>query len=192
MQAVQAAHAALEFAVRHPVTVSSWSHGEGSLLLLAASDELALLRLLTGADRDGCRSAPFREPDLGDALTAVAVYGASRLCARYPLALPGGGEKMTPEQEVKQLRAALSGAVDEIDVLKAQVAGDFPAALYWLGKAHRQRSVLDVLNRKLLSLHFALRLMNQLREPLTAAEWKEAREANPLRDRVDEKVPEPA
>ena len=47
----------------------------------------------------------------------------------------------------------------------------------------------------MLSLHFALRLMNRLREPVTAAEWKQAREAvvdEALRKRIDEKAPEAA
>jgi hypothetical protein len=46
-----------------------------------------------------------------------------------------------------------------------------------------------------LSLHFALRLMNRLREPVTAAEWKQAREAiadEALRERVDATVPKVA
>ena len=47
----------------------------------------------------------------------------------------------------------------------------------------------------MLSLHVALRLMNRLREPVTAAEWKQAREAitdEALRERVDGKAPEAA
>jgi hypothetical protein len=103
---------------------------------------------------------------------------------------------MTSEEEIVKLRMALAEAVDEIDVLKARLDGDIPRALHWLqGKAERQRHALDGLNRKVLSLHFALRLMNRLREPVTAAEWKQAREAvadKALRKRVDEKPPEAA
>ena len=103
---------------------------------------------------------------------------------------------MTSEEEIVKLRMALAEAVDEIDVLKARLDGDIPRALHWLqGKAERQRLALDGLNRRVLSLHFALRLMNRLREPVTAAEWNEAREAvadEALRKRVDEKAPETA
>jgi len=99
---------------------------------------------------------------------------------------------MTHDERTRLLRAALDDAVTENVTLKARAAGDIPAALACLqGKVARQRVALDILNRKLLSLHVALRLMNQIREPVTAAEWKEAREAHPLRGRVDEKVPEP-
>ena len=62
---------------------------------------------------------------------------------------------MTPEQEIKQLRAALAEAAGDIVTLKAQVAGDIPGG--------------------------------RLEVPES-----EAREAHPLRDRLDEKVPEPA
>jgi hypothetical protein len=90
-QAVQGAHAALEFAVRHPDLVSVWARGGGSLLFLAAADELALCWLLADAERNGYQAVPFCEPDLGNALTAVAVHGARRLCSRFPLVM-GGGE----------------------------------------------------------------------------------------------------
>jgi hypothetical protein len=91
-QAVQAAHAALEFSVRHPATAAAWADAGGSLLVLAARDELALYWLLDTAGRGGHPTAAFREPDRGGALTAVAVHEARRLCARYPLALPEGGD----------------------------------------------------------------------------------------------------
>ena len=84
----------------------------------------------------------------------------------------------------------------EPDLGKARLDGDIPRALHWLqGKAERQRHALDGLNRRVLSLHFALRLMNRLREPVTPAEWKQAREAvanEALRKRIDEKAPEAA
>ena len=93
VQAVQGAHAALEFSVRHPDLVSAWARDGGPLLLLAAADELALCWLLADAERDGHPAVPFCEPDLGNAMTAIAVYGASRLCSRYPLAMRGGDNR---------------------------------------------------------------------------------------------------
>ena len=57
-------------------------------MLVAAEDELALGRVLIDARRAGLRVAPFYEPDLGGALTAVAIEPAGhRLAARLPLAL---------------------------------------------------------------------------------------------------------
>ena len=103
---------------------------------------------------------------------------------------------MTSEEEIVKLRVALAEAVNEIDVLKATLDGDIPRALNWLqGKTERQRRALDGLNRKVLSLHLALRLMNRLREPVTAVEWQEARRAvadEALRERIDQNAPEAA
>jgi hypothetical protein len=59
-------------------------------VLLAAEDELALGRILADAAGTGLRVAPFHEPDLGGALTAVAIEPAGfRLVARLPLTLAG-------------------------------------------------------------------------------------------------------
>lgn len=84
VQGVQAAHAALAFSVTHPQLTAAWSSG-GTLLLLAAPDELALCWLLADAERDGFPASGFYEPDLGGELTAVAIHGAGKLCSRYPL-----------------------------------------------------------------------------------------------------------
>jgi len=103
---------------------------------------------------------------------------------------------MTSEEEIVKLRTALAEAAGEIDALKAGLDEDIPRALRWLqSKAERQRQALDGLNRTVLSLHFALRLTNRLREPVTAAEWKQAREAiadEALRGRVDAAAPKVA
>ena len=60
------------------------------VVLLAASDELSLSWLCADAVTAGLRVASFREPDLGGALTAVALEPAGRrLVAGLPLALAG-------------------------------------------------------------------------------------------------------
>jgi hypothetical protein len=59
-------------------------------VLLAASDELSLTWLRADALAAGLRVVSFREPDLGGALTAVALEPAGcRLVAGLPLALAG-------------------------------------------------------------------------------------------------------
>jgi hypothetical protein len=89
-QAVQAAHAALAFAVRHPGIAASWDREGGSLLFLCARDETALRWLLDDAGQARKPAVPFREPDLGNALTVVAVWDGARLCRKYPIALRSG------------------------------------------------------------------------------------------------------
>lgn len=94
VQAVQAAHAALAFAVRHPDTITSWDHRNGSLLLLAASSELELHRLL--AVTGSLPAAAFREPDLDGQVTAIAIHDAARLCSKLPLAFSEQYPRMSP------------------------------------------------------------------------------------------------
>jgi hypothetical protein len=58
------------------------------VVVLAASDELSLSWLRADAVTAGLRVATFHEPDLGDALTAIALEPtARRLVAGLPLAL---------------------------------------------------------------------------------------------------------
>jgi hypothetical protein len=64
-------------------------------------DELALGWLYSDAATAGLRAASFHEPDLGGALTAVALEPAARyLVRRLPTAMPraptsSGGEEVT-------------------------------------------------------------------------------------------------
>jgi hypothetical protein len=85
-QACQAAHAAVEFALTFPDIANT----APVVVLLAASDELSLSWLRADAVTAGLRITSFHEPDLGDALTAIALEPAGRrLVAGLPLALAG-------------------------------------------------------------------------------------------------------
>lgn len=90
VQAVQSAHAALDFAVAHPAVTAGWHTASNTLVLLAAPDEVALDRLAVDAAAAGCPVSEFREPDLAGQLTAVALGpDACRLVRRLPLTLRG-------------------------------------------------------------------------------------------------------
>lgn len=81
-QAVQAAHAAIEYAVAYP------DHLSDTLALLAVEDEPALWQLEQRAKDGGYCVVAFREPDLSFAMTALALEpGGRRLVRRVPLAL---------------------------------------------------------------------------------------------------------
>jgi hypothetical protein len=88
------------------------------------------------------------------------------------------------------LDAKLSEVIAERDALRAQLEGDLPAATKWLQrKVWRQAKALDGLNRRVVTQRFALRTLDGLGRSLTAAEYREARDAvaNPqLRERIDE------
>ncbi len=89
-RAVQAVHAARAFADQHPELEREWFATSNTLALLEVDDEPALERLSESAAAKGVAAAGFREPDLGDSLTAIAIAPAGKkLCQGLRLALGG-------------------------------------------------------------------------------------------------------
>lgn len=86
------------------------------------------------------------------------------------------------------LRSELVELTAERDALRAQLAGDLPAATRWLQrKVWRQAAELDKLNRRVVSQRFVLRTLDELGRSLTAEEYRAARDAVTnvqLRDRI--------
>jgi hypothetical protein len=87
------------------------------------------------------------------------------------------------------LRHDLLELAAERDALRAQLAGDIPAATRWLQrKVWRQAAELDRLNRRITSQRFVLRTLAELGRTLTADEYGAARDAlanGQLKDRID-------
>jgi hypothetical protein len=85
-------------------------------------------------------------------------------------------------------RADFVELLAERDALRAQLAGDLPAATRWLQrKVWRQAAELDRLNRRVTSQRFVLRTLEQLGRSLTTEEYRAARDAVSnceLRDRI--------
>jgi len=67
------AHAALDFAIAFPALTADWHASSNTLVVLAARDELALSWLGQDVEAAGLAIAKVHEPDLGGALTAIAV-----------------------------------------------------------------------------------------------------------------------
>lgn len=89
-QAVQGIHAAQTFASTHPATFDDWYKSSNTLAFLVVSNEYELVRLLSLAEDRGIRSACFREPDIDNQMTAIALEPSTRarkLCAGLALAL---------------------------------------------------------------------------------------------------------
>lgn len=89
-QIAQSCHAAFQFAHDHRDAFDNWLDISNYLVILSASNEASLTSLLRRADMHGIRSSKFKEPDLGDSLTAVALEPGDktkRLCRSFPLAL---------------------------------------------------------------------------------------------------------
>jgi len=79
-----------QFQVDFPEVAKFWYEQSNYLALLAAPDEEALTQLLERASWRGIPAVGFREPDLDNALTAVALAPAGKgLVRRLPLALAG-------------------------------------------------------------------------------------------------------
>lgn len=92
LQAAQLVHAATEFMSEYPEMAAAWRRDSNCVALLAVPDE-ASLKALAGRARIRAVTSEFREPDLGNSLTAVAVSptaGGRRVCGGLPLAFRDG------------------------------------------------------------------------------------------------------
>lgn len=89
-QAVQAAHAAIEFQHEHPEIAKDWNTNSKYLIFLSVENEEALYRLLRKIQIKEIKYTIFTEPDIGDQLTAIAIeptYESWKLTSNLPLAL---------------------------------------------------------------------------------------------------------
>jgi len=83
-------HASHVFAIEHPEAFKEWYHKSNYLAFLAAKSEHQLLALIQKAEMHGIRYSLFREPDLGNQITAICLESSEasrRLCGNLPLAL---------------------------------------------------------------------------------------------------------
>lgn len=87
-QAAQLLHAFRAFVAEHPEIELAWFRGSNTITLKSVADERELRDLATEAFAAGVKHASFREPDLGNALTAVTLEPrGAPLVRRLPLAL---------------------------------------------------------------------------------------------------------
>lgn len=89
--AAQACHAMRQWTAEHPELDRRWFEESNTLVLLEVPDESALEALWARAREAQVPSARFKEPDLGDALTALTIGpSGAGLVAQLPLAMKGG------------------------------------------------------------------------------------------------------
>ena len=89
-QAVQSIHAAIQFKFEHPEVSQHWFEKSNYLGLLSVANEDELSRLISEASEKGIKFAVFREPDINDQITAIALEPGSKskkLCSHLKLAL---------------------------------------------------------------------------------------------------------
>lgn len=89
-QAVQSVHAGIQFAMEHSVIHKEWYEQSNYLGLLSVSNEVELYNLMEQAQRQDIKVSVFREPDIGDQITAIALAPGAKtkkLCGKLQLAL---------------------------------------------------------------------------------------------------------
>lgn len=86
----QAIHAARQFVHEHPEVEKNWFDKSNTIVCLNVDNLEALLGYTYLAVENGLRVSLFKEPDLNDEATAIAIepsFRASEICKDLPLAL---------------------------------------------------------------------------------------------------------
>jgi hypothetical protein len=91
LQLAQGIHAARQFQADYPTLDQDWHDNSNNIVVLQEPDEAALTEIVAKLVLRDVRVSIFREPDLGDEVTAVAAYGynAQQILSDRPLALRG-------------------------------------------------------------------------------------------------------
>ena len=89
---MQSIHAAIQFKFEHPEISINWFEKSNYLGLLSVENEGELIKLAEQAKELGISYSIFREPDIDNQITAIALAPgpkSKKLCSRLPLALKG-------------------------------------------------------------------------------------------------------
>lgn len=89
---VQAMHAAIQFQHDYPEHAAAWYKQSNYLGFLSVSNEDELTRIIHKASALGIKFSVFREPDIDDRITAIALEPGTlskKLCSNIKLALRG-------------------------------------------------------------------------------------------------------
>lgn len=82
----------MQFAFEHPEINKEWFEKSNYLGFLSVDNESDLNRLIEKAQNQNIHYSVFREPDIDNQITAIALEPSSntkKLCSRIPLALKG-------------------------------------------------------------------------------------------------------
>lgn len=81
-QAVQSCHALRLFTEEHPEVDKLWYENSNYIALLSVDDEQTLYHLVQKANIKGYKVSVYKEPDVNDAITAIALEPASKNLVR--------------------------------------------------------------------------------------------------------------
>ena len=94
-QSVQGMHSGIQFQHEHPEIAKEWHDKSKYLVHLSARDEHHLQDLIFKAEHKNIKYSIFREPDIGNEITAVAFEPSDkskRMLSSLPLALQNENE----------------------------------------------------------------------------------------------------
>ena len=89
-QSVQSIHVAVDFVFQHPEQAGVWHDISNSLAFLSVKTEEELFNKISQLDAAGIKYTAFREPDVGYAITAIALEPGEQtkeFCRKLPTAL---------------------------------------------------------------------------------------------------------
>lgn len=87
---VQSIHAGIQFVFEHPEYAEAWYKQSNYLGFLSVANESELVQLIEQAMAKGIKFSVFREPDIDNQITAIALEPGNKskkLCSRLKLAL---------------------------------------------------------------------------------------------------------
>lgn len=107
-QCAQAIHAAIDYGLKNPEMLKEWHDISNHVGILAAKNERDLVELIGRLKKKGIDYAEFREPDLGDCITAVALEPTEKsrkAVSSFPLAMkvPACQETFDRESSIRRL-----------------------------------------------------------------------------------------
>jgi hypothetical protein len=88
-QVPQSNHAAMEFAAQYPTEFLEWHKKSNSIIVLNCKNERHLFEFSQKLKSKGIKFSEFREPDIGNEITAIAICPGpdiKKLCSGLPLA----------------------------------------------------------------------------------------------------------
>lgn len=90
-QAVQSTHAAIDFIFEHPTRAGPWHKESNTLVMLTVKDVKGLLRLMKKCEYLRLAYTVFREPDIGNEITAICIEPhpeTYKMVEKLPLLIP--------------------------------------------------------------------------------------------------------
>lgn len=87
---MQSGHALAKFCIENPISANDWHTKSQFLIYLSLKDETALSKFIFKLDRHNVCYSIFREPDLNNSITAIALEPSDvtkKLVQKFPLAL---------------------------------------------------------------------------------------------------------